>query len=63
MTDQHHLLKSLRTLMSEIEDIQSKAATCVAAEERVALEAELQRLINRKVAVEEEINQTTGAFR
>ncbi len=25
MTDQHHLLKSLRTLMSEIEDIQSKA--------------------------------------
>jgi hypothetical protein len=63
MTDQHRLLKSLRTLMNEIEDIQSKAATCVTTEERVAVEAELQSLINRKIAVEEEINQTTGAFR
>lgn len=63
MDDQQQLLKSLRDLMREIEIIQSRIAASATPEDRAALEVELQSLVNRKVAVEEEINQTTGALR
>lgn len=63
MDDQQLLLKSLRDLMREIEIIQSRIAASATPEDRAALEVELQSLVDRKVAVEEEINQTTGALR
>ncbi len=63
MADQDRLLEELRGVLREIDDLTAKVAASASSEDRLALEHSLKQFIERKVAIEEEINQTTGASR
>lgn len=62
MAETDALLEQLRALNAEIEDLEQKAAAA-SQEDRQTLEHRVRQLVERRVALEEEINQTSGASR
>ncbi len=63
MAGQDQLLEELKAVLAEIETLEEKIAASTSPDDRMALEHGLKQLVERKVALEEEINQATGASR
>lgn len=63
MVDPDALYAELQAVLREIDEFQEKVAASTSSEDRLALEHGLKQLVERKVAIEEEIDQATGASR
>lgn len=63
MVDPDALYAELQAVLREIDELQEKVAASTSSEDRLTLEHGLKQLIERKVAIEEEIDQATGASR
>ncbi|MDF2998281.1 MAG: hypothetical protein K0R27_3918 [Xanthobacteraceae bacterium] len=63
MANQDQLLEDLKAVLAEIGTLEEKVAAATSPDDRTALEHGLKQLVERKVAIEEEINQATGASR
>lgn len=63
MVDQDDLLAELQGVLREIDELTAKVAASDSSDDRLALEHSLKQLVERKVAIEEEIDQATGASR
>lgn len=63
MAAQDRLLRDLQAILQEMDTLEEKIAAAASPHDRMALEHAMKELVERKVAVEEEINLTTGASR
>ncbi|QJP13092.1 hypothetical protein G3545_05170 [Starkeya sp. ORNL1] len=63
MVDPDALYAELQAVLREIDELQEKVGASASSEDRQALEHGLKQLVDRKVAIEEEIDQATGASR